>query len=614
MSAWPRLALAACLLASSGVIRGAWGHAVPVTTEPAANAVLPEAPHEVVIRFSERVDPGASTLEVLDARGQRVDHGGAAVDPADPWRYRLALHGLSAGVYTVVWRVLSADDGHITDGAHVFAVGTAIPPSAPARVTPRGAGLRPLARWLGVVGGALLLGAPAVGSWLSRDLGPLRLTASLAWIGGGGVLVGGALDLGLQAWALAEGRALPAVLATLLATPSGVLWLFRGALLALLAALWASSRARSDGRWRTLVRAGLAVVVVISGGVVSHSAAIVEGRALALGAEALHLLATALWVGGLLGFALVLWPVSATPAGLAGTRGLALAIPAFSQLAIPAVAGLGVSGLILARLHLSAWDQLVRTPYGRWLAAKLVVFTAMLALGAYHQRRVHRRLREALARRAGDVATVRGFRHTLRVEAGLGFAALLLAAILGTTALPAPPPAASPGLRHERTVEEARVRLEVAPLRPGPNTIRLTVTAPDGRPLGDATAALVQLVPVAGGVGPVTFSLTRTGPGAFGVTDAVLGLVGRWEGRLVVQRDGAYDVNDRFELEVAEGSPAAVGHAHGRSLPLDAVTGFSVAGITLAAAALWAASWRTRRLTRRLVADADPVQPVHGGS
>ena len=59
----------------------AGAHAVPVAMDPAPNARLEEAPREVVIRFSERVEPRPSTLEVLDARGQRVDGGGAPSSP-----------------------------------------------------------------------------------------------------------------------------------------------------------------------------------------------------------------------------------------------------------------------------------------------------------------------------------------------------------------------------------------------------------------------------------------------------------------------------------------------------------------------------------------------------
>jgi copper transport protein len=612
------LGLAGALLLVAGIAREATGHAVPVAAEPAENAVLAEAPPEIVIRFSERVDPRASALEVLDGHGQRVDHGGAAVDPADPWRYHVGVHGLTAGVYTVTWRVLSADDGHVTHGAHVFAVGTGFVPSLAPPAAAEGPGLRPLVRWLVAVGGALLVGVPLAVFWLGPGMGTAPSTAPLVGLGGALVLVGGTLDLVLQAWGLAGDRPVTGVLRALLSTRSGHVWLFRTLALTLLAAGWAARRSPgAGGRWPRLAGLALGVGVVVSGGVVTHSATVVEGRALALGIETLHLVATAVWVGGLVGFGLLLQHAAkARTAAAAETTAVALAIPAFSQLAIPAVGALAISGLALARLHLTTWTDLVGTPYGRWLVAKLMVFAALLALGAYHQQRVHRRLRDAVAGGSNAGATAARFRRSLAIEAGLGLVALLLAAALASTSpTSAAVASTSPGFRLERSSEVARIALEVTPLRPGPNRIRLSVKDPAGRPLTDATAALVQLVPADGGVGPVTFPLARTGSGTFETSGAVIGIVGRWDGRLVVQRDGAYDINDRFEMVLAE-TPPTHDHAHGRALPLDAVTAWSTAGITLATAALWAGSWRTRRMTRRLVADADRVAPPHlqGGS
>ena len=84
-------------------------------------------------------------------------------------------------------------------------------------------------------------------------------------------------------------------------------------------------------------------------------------------------------------------------------------------------------------------------------------------------------------------------------------------------------------------------------------------------------------------MGAVTFQLDRVGPGEFAAPSAVLGLVGRWSGRLVVQRVNAYDVNDRFELVVAE---VAAPHVHDvpaafppRRVPLDRVTAGAILAI-----------------------------------
>jgi copper transport protein len=466
-----------------------------------------------------------------------------------------------------------------------------------------------------VVGCALLLGVPVARGWLSHGNGG-RFFARIPWIAGGMVLIGGAWDLVLQARELAGDRSLTPVLATLLTTASGHVWLGRVFFLVLLAAVAAVSAKRPERRGRRLLFLALASVVVMSGGLVSHSAGTVDGRALALGSEAFHLVAMAVWVGGLMGFVQLFRAGAAT--ALAETQRVGLAIPAFSELAIPAVGVLGASGLILARVHVTEWAALLTTPYGRWLTAKLLVFAVMLALAGYHQLAVSRRLRAAIAHHRADPPTVARFGRTLRTEATLGVTALLLAAVLGVTPPPAPAAADIPaGFRHERTVDEARVRLEVTPLRPGPNAIRLTIATRDGQPLADATAALVQFVPTTGGVGPATFSLTRTAPGTFEMADAVLGIVGRWNGRLVVQRDGAYDVNDRFELILPDAAAAAsTTHVHGQAGSLNRLTAWSLTGISLGTAVLWARAWRTRRDTLRLVADANQAEPIHtqGGS
>jgi methionine-rich copper-binding protein CopC len=48
---------------------------------PAANAILQEAPHEITIRFSERVEPHASSYGCSMRRALRLDDVMAAVVP-----------------------------------------------------------------------------------------------------------------------------------------------------------------------------------------------------------------------------------------------------------------------------------------------------------------------------------------------------------------------------------------------------------------------------------------------------------------------------------------------------------------------------------------------------
>ena len=105
----------------------AFAHATPIQYIPAASSVLPQAPAEVQIHFSERVEPRVSSIIVLGSRWFarrsfqfRSRPGGSQSLPRGPERRR-------AGTYTVSWEVISADDGHFAKGAYVFSVGSARP-------------------------------------------------------------------------------------------------------------------------------------------------------------------------------------------------------------------------------------------------------------------------------------------------------------------------------------------------------------------------------------------------------------------------------------------------------------------------------------------------------
>ena len=88
---------------------------------PAVNSTVTPAPKEVVLWFTEKLEPAFSTIEVHDAKGAAVQIGKAQLDRSDRTQLRVALRALPPGTYKVIWHVLSVDT-HRTQGNFSFRV------------------------------------------------------------------------------------------------------------------------------------------------------------------------------------------------------------------------------------------------------------------------------------------------------------------------------------------------------------------------------------------------------------------------------------------------------------------------------------------------------------
>lgn len=95
----------------------AFGHAHLSKSTPAAGATV-SPPAEIVLSFTEPLEPAFSTIELRDSMGKRIDTGKAQVKDDV---MRLPLKPLPAGRYTVNWRVLSVDT-HKSQGNFAFTV------------------------------------------------------------------------------------------------------------------------------------------------------------------------------------------------------------------------------------------------------------------------------------------------------------------------------------------------------------------------------------------------------------------------------------------------------------------------------------------------------------
>ncbi len=163
-------------------------------------------------------------------------------------------------------------------------------------------------------------------------------------------------------------------------TQSGKVWLLRegyGVVLALITLWMIRSKASLKGI-RLLMLAALPLLA--SRSLTSHAVAVSEDKMLAVAADAIHLIATGLWGGGLLSLSWVLYR---------GTKCLKLplswaaeAVRRFSLLAIVSVAVLLVTGLYQSWIQVGTLKTLFSTDYGRVLVVKLALFLGMVGLGA----------------------------------------------------------------------------------------------------------------------------------------------------------------------------------------------------------------------------------------
>ncbi|HYB40270.1 MAG TPA: CopD family protein [Candidatus Methylomirabilis sp.] len=260
---------------------------------------------------------------------------------------------------------------------------------------------------------------------LRRLAGASLIVAALtavAWLAVQAVLLTGSLDAG-------------AVLRVLRRTQFGRLWQLRLGLLALLAIFLAWSGREVDRRDWMAVRLellGLGALVVGALAWAGHAAATEPTRRAGhLAADVIHLLATAVWLGGLLPLALLLSRIRR--ARLGSARAVAAeAVRRFSALALACVIALTLTGLVNTWILSGDVPSLLGTAYGRWLILKLAIFAAVIAIAAVNLLRLKPRL-AAAAGRDGASALLAALRRNAGWEMVGGALVLLVVGILGIT-------------------------------------------------------------------------------------------------------------------------------------------------------------------------------------
>jgi copper transport protein len=525
---WWRIALALTvgtlfLVATAG---RASAHAALVSVTPSDGARLDAAPTQVTITFSEHVSAPAGGVRVLDTRGNRVDTNKVSISGAV---VTVPLKsGLGTGGYIVTWRIVSADS-HPVSGASVFAVGNAATPDKGSFGSVAGeaggtgwktAGA--VARAAGYLGILLATGAAAflalVHDGERTERARLVRVALVAAVVG---LVGLAAGIPISAAEL-SGNGLRSVFDDGVARTvlgNGVGWTLAAALFGLaVVAIALTAPVSRFNRGLAVAGAALAAVSFATAG---HPDTLTNPL-LAGAIDGVHLLAAAVWFGGLV----ALWVVlRSRHEAISAAR----VVARFSLLASVALVAVSAAGTYLAWREVGSLHELTATTYGRLILAKVAAVSAVALLGLLN----NRRLVPAITRAPERAAAL--LRRTVRVEATVLVGVIAITSVLVNVSPPVARAASGPiNVTVPLTGGAGSAELAIEPGKVGNNIVHVYLADAGGQPLTLQSLKLRASLPAAQ-LGPLDRDGQSTGLAHFTVDDLPLTLAGQWTIDLVGQ-------------------------------------------------------------------------------
>ncbi|HEY6729521.1 MAG TPA: copper resistance protein CopC [Solirubrobacterales bacterium] len=569
-----KLLLAGLAMALLVAPSAASAHATLEGTAPERGATVKQEPDAVTFRFSEPVEGNFGAVRVYDAEGERVDEGDAYHSDGEGSSLGVNLKpGLPDGSYTATYRVVSAD-GHIVSGGYVFSIGKAgrAPEETVAELVAagsagtvngigigisRGVQYAALAVALGAIAFLLLAWLPALrslaaaGAPWDRASGAfgrrLRFVLIVAAIAGVVSALAAIVFEAAQAAGVSAGTALDwTILREELGTRFGTVWGITALAWVLIGAAVTPALRGLSPTWAATLLVPLGFIALepaLSGHPSTQSPV-----ALLFPANVLHVVAMAVWVGGLVSLVLILPAATRELEAPDRSRLLAANLARFSPVALLCVAAILVTGVGQAYANVRDLDNLLDTAYGRAVLIKFVLLVAVLIpLGAHNRYRSVPRLHKIAA--GGEAPGRSGLllRRALRGEVAL------LVVVLGVTAALAgyaPATAVQSGPFSASTpLGPAELEVTVDPARVGSNQVHLYLfDAKSGAQFNRIKELKVTASEKGESIGPLPLDARRAGPGHYTVQGALLAVAGDWQ-LDVTMRVSAFD-QYTAELEV----------------------------------------------------------------
>ncbi|MFD2444370.1 copper resistance CopC/CopD family protein [Bacillus sp. CGMCC 1.16607] len=343
-------------------------HALLEKATPTPNNQILSSPKEIVLLFNERLEDELYSIKVFNNRGESISKSKTELS-VDQKQLSQNLPSLANGTYTVSYSVLSAD-GHPVKGSYMISIGEVSDKiNTPQQDVSKAEGsilnfivriiyfiaLLLVTGWImwGTVSKVILLQSQKVRRTNRKWVICLLSFFFLANIGFGYVQFSGLLD----SWNLGE------LISLLFGTTIGITWL-ASMLLSFVGFFILLRHTWVDRAW--------AFILLAAKSINGHSMAY-DPRLITVSLDLIHLLAAAIWAGGLL-YILIYWKKHDEHSGQF--------LRIFSKAALFSIVILIVTGSILSFIFLPKLPYVLYTQWGKYLLAKVGLVFLIILLGS----------------------------------------------------------------------------------------------------------------------------------------------------------------------------------------------------------------------------------------
>jgi copper transport protein len=500
-------------------------HAFIVKSSPYNNEILKKSPPKVSIQFDETIQSVYDSIQVYDAKGERVDQKNGGINPKNSTILECGLtQNLPNGTYRIQWKVIS-NDGHPVQGTIPFQIGSGNKDQQGATVVQESKGYTPhldliIIRWIQYLSNACYVGILffylfVLPNGLVQNVVVQNTFSKIIIFSFLFLVFSIFLSLPLMAtielttsWSdVLNVQTLSGMIEN---TTFGKTWIVQVEGLFFLAIFTYFLSVKKYYKpplfvWNSFI---LGIGLLFTKALTSHAASSTS-PILTVGMDFFHLLSASIWVGSLVAI-VALIPLAKK---METKNNYLEMIRRFSIWGIIIILVLTITGVFGGFLYIPNLRSLIYTDYGRVLSGKVLLLVIMIIFAAMNFLK-------------GKRSNEKGLSSSLWGELVTGMVVLFLSVIL--TNLPTAMSSPGPVNETELVGHGNRVTLHIAPNIIGENTFEVSLKNRNGQAMKNIAQVTVTFTSLGMGMSGDTITLSKVKDGEYRAKGMDLNMAGRW--------------------------------------------------------------------------------------